>query len=145
MGRPPHRHPQLRRVTRHLPRRRALGAGARAAGRGHAPAPGSACAAGRQPGAALGGLGPDPRGRRATAGYERVALLDGPAGAPVFVERVDATLDVVDRDPLRARSEHFEGLGLLPAHPNWIGQVLADRLEPGRARRIGATASCRRT
>jgi uncharacterized protein len=64
------------------------------------------------------------RGKAGDAGYERVALLDGPAGAPVSVERVDATLDVVDRDPLRARSEHLEKLGLLPAHPNWIGQAL---------------------
>ncbi len=64
------------------------------------------------------------RGKAGDAGQERVALLDGPAGTPVYVERVDATLDVVDRDPLRARSEHFEGLGLLPAHPNWIGQAL---------------------
>jgi hypothetical protein len=65
------------------------------------------------------------RGKPGDAGYERVALLDGTAGTPVYVERVDATLDVVDRDPLRARSEHFEKLGLLPAHPNWIGQALA--------------------
>jgi hypothetical protein len=57
-------------------------------------------------------------------GFERVAQLDAPVPAPVFVERVDATLDVVDADPLRARSEHWEGLGLLPAHPSWIGQVL---------------------
>jgi hypothetical protein len=64
------------------------------------------------------------RGKAGDAGYELVALLDGPAGAPVYAERVDATLDVVDRDPLRARSEHFEGLGLLPAHPNWIGQAV---------------------
>lgn len=64
------------------------------------------------------------RGKAGTRGYERVALLDGPVAAPAYVERVDATLDVVDGDPVRVRRERFEGLGLLPAHPNWIGQVL---------------------
>ena len=66
------------------------------------------------------------RGMAGAVGFERVAQLDSPVPAPVFVERVDATLDVTDADPLRARSEHFEGLGLLPAHPSWIGQVLQD-------------------
>jgi uncharacterized protein len=66
------------------------------------------------------------RGMAGAAGFERVAQLDSPVPAPVFVERVDATLDVTDADPLRARSERFEGLGLLPAHPSWIGQVLQD-------------------
>ena len=64
------------------------------------------------------------RGIAGAVGFEWVAQLDAPVPAPVFVERIDATLDVVDADPLRARSEHFEGLGLLPAHPSWIGQVL---------------------
>lgn len=64
------------------------------------------------------------RGAAGAVGFERVAQLDTPVPAPVFVERIDVTLDVVDADPLRARSEHFEGLGLLPAHPSWIGQVL---------------------
>jgi Bacteriophage tail sheath protein len=66
------------------------------------------------------------RGKAGSTGYERAALLDGPvAVAPAYVERVDAVLDVVDRDPVRTRAEHFDGLGLLPAHPNWIGQALA--------------------
>jgi hypothetical protein len=64
------------------------------------------------------------RGMAGAIGLERVAQLDAPVPAPVYVERIDATLDVADADPLRARSEHFEGLGLLPAHPSWIGQVL---------------------
>ena len=64
------------------------------------------------------------RGRPGNPGYERVALLDGPVAAPAYVERVDAALSVVDRDPVRARNEHFDGLGLLPAHPNWIGRAL---------------------
>jgi hypothetical protein len=64
------------------------------------------------------------RGKAGARGYERVALLDGSVAAPAYVERLDATLDVVDQDPVRVRRERFEGLGLLPAHPNWIGQVL---------------------
>jgi hypothetical protein len=66
------------------------------------------------------------RGTAGAAGFERVAQLDAPVPAPVFAEKIEATLDVADGDPLRARSEHFEGLGLLPAHPRWIGQVLQD-------------------
>ena len=66
------------------------------------------------------------RGRAGAVGFERVAQLNAPVPAPVFVERIDATLDVVDRDPLRARGEHFDGLGLLPAHPRWIAAVLRD-------------------
>ncbi len=93
------------------------------------------------------------RGVAGAVGFERVAQLDAPVPAPVFVERVDATLDVVDVDPLRARSEHFEGLGLLPAHPSWIGQVLqngsnlveltgsADGIVPGDVTLAPLTAS----
>jgi hypothetical protein len=57
-------------------------------------------------------------------GSVQVATLDSPVTAPVLVERVDAALQVVDRDPLRARREQYGGLGLLPSHPNWIGRAL---------------------
>jgi phage tail sheath protein FI len=65
------------------------------------------------------------RGKAGSTGYERVASLDGPVAAPAYVERVDAVLDVVDHDLVRVRTEQFDGLGLLPTHPNWIGDVLA--------------------
>jgi phage tail sheath protein FI len=65
------------------------------------------------------------RGKAGSAAYERVALLNGPVAAPVYVERIDAVLDVVDQDPVLVRTEQFSGLGLLPDHPNWIGNVLA--------------------
>ena len=68
------------------------------------------------------------RGRLDGVGYERVALLDGPVTGQVHMaDRVDGVLDVVDQDPLRTRREHFEGLGLLPGHPAWLGDVLAAR------------------
>jgi uncharacterized protein len=66
-------------------------------------------------------------GRGDGPGSDWVAHLDGPAGAPVLVDRVDGVLDVIDRDPRRSRREHFEGLGFWPAHPNWIGDVVSRR------------------
>ena len=63
------------------------------------------------------------RGAAGAAGFERVAQLDAGPGAGIRRAGRRRTRRR-RRDPLRARSEHFEGLGLLPAHPNWIGQVL---------------------
>ncbi len=86
-------------------------------------------------------------GRRDGPGPDWVAQLDGPAGAPVLVDRVDGVLDVVDRDPLRrSRREHFEGLGFWPAHPSWIvADVVSPAVQPGGAERRRRPGSCSAT
>ena len=86
------------------------------------------------------------RGRPGTPAYERVALLDGPvaaAGCPSSSSTRRWTSSTATR--CGPRNEHLEGLGLLPAHPNWIGRALRRRIEPRRARRRRSTASRRRT
>jgi hypothetical protein len=58
------------------------------------------------------------------------AVLDTPvpapgdqAGEPRF-DILEAELDVVDADPARPRSEHHPALGLAPAHPRWVVDVV---------------------
>jgi uncharacterized protein len=66
------------------------------------------------------------RGRAASAVSDRVAALDQPVlFAPVTIEHVSAELEVVDLDPSRRRRERFDGLGLQPTHPRFLGDVLA--------------------
>jgi hypothetical protein len=77
-------------------------------------------------------------GRSTGAGDDLVAALDRPveAGPAPLVEVVDAELTVIDTDPVRPRREVFTGLGLHPAHPAYLvdvvraGSQLVDVLEP---------------
>lgn len=63
---------------------------------------------------------------RDSTGWERLAILDAPVTGPFErAEEVTATLDVVDGDPARARSERFTGLGLTADHPRWLGALLS--------------------
>lgn len=65
---------------------------------------------------------PARRGR----GWERLALLDVPVTGPLErAEEVTGVLDVADGDPVRARAERFNGLGLTAEHPCWLGGLLS--------------------
>ncbi|MGW3668113.1 hypothetical protein [Streptomyces sp. NPDC005141] len=67
------------------------------------------------------------RHARRGAGWERLAFLDAPVTGPLNrAEEVTGVLEVVDGDPLRARSERFTGLGLTAEHPRWLGTVLCE-------------------
>ena len=65
------------------------------------------------------------RGAAGAAGRDRVAQLDGPAGAAA--DRVDGVLDVIDHDPLRTRREHFDGLGPAGRAPELAGRRAGER------------------
>jgi uncharacterized protein len=65
-------------------------------------------------------------GRRADPGYDVVAALDRPApvtAASTF-EVVEAELAIDDQDPVRPRQERHTALGLGPAHPRFLADVL---------------------
>ena len=65
--------------------------------------------------------------RAGTGGWDRSVTFDRPVTGPVgTADVITATLEVVDADPDRARTERFAGLGLLDSHPRWVGRVLAD-------------------
>lgn len=65
------------------------------------------------------------RGRVAAPLADRVAALDQPVFfAAVTIEHVEAELEIVDLDPSRRRHERFTGLGLQPAHPRYLADVL---------------------
>lgn len=66
-------------------------------------------------------------GRRADPGYDVVATLDRPVPmttASTF-EVVEAELTVSDKNPARLRQERHTALGLSPAHPRFLADVLA--------------------
>jgi len=51
-------------------------------------------------------------------------LDDGVPGNLTAIELVEGVLDVADGDPAMARAERFDHLGLMPAHPRWLGDVV---------------------
>ncbi|MET7970990.1 phage tail sheath subtilisin-like domain-containing protein [Micromonospora sp. NPDC005305] len=65
-------------------------------------------------------------GRRGDPRHDLVAVLDRPVvmAGPAVVELVTAQLLVTDEDPARLRQEHFPGLGLHPAHPRFLPDVV---------------------
>jgi hypothetical protein len=61
------------------------------------------------------------------AGFERVATFaQATASAPVGVEIIEATLEVLDGDPLFSRREVHDRLGLSSEHPRWIATVVCN-------------------
>lgn len=65
-------------------------------------------------------------GRPDDPGHDLVAVLDRPVvtAGPAAFELVTADLVVTDEDPARMRQEHFAGLGLHPAHPRFLPDVV---------------------
>jgi uncharacterized protein len=68
-------------------------------------------------------------GRRDGAGSDLVAELDRAVvtAATTATELVEAELTVLDPDPERLRRERFTGLGVRPAHPRYLADVLRRR------------------
>ncbi|WP_214407526.1 phage tail sheath subtilisin-like domain-containing protein [Pseudonocardia lacus] len=68
-------------------------------------------------------------GRRGGVGSDLVATLDRAVvtGADTVTELVEGELTVVDTDPERPRRERFTGLGMRPAHPRYLADVLRRR------------------
>lgn len=66
-------------------------------------------------------------GRAADPGYDVIATLDRPAlmTADSTFEVVEAELAIDDKDPARLRQERHAALGLSPAHPRFLADVLA--------------------
>jgi len=62
------------------------------------------------------------------SGRERVATLAGGPlnGPPALVEVVEGIVDLEDGDPLFARRERHEHLGLSFGHPRWAATVLCN-------------------
>jgi hypothetical protein len=69
-------------------------------------------------------------GRSGAVGHDLVAAFDRtvvppePGDPGPVVELVEAELTVTDRDPERPRRERFTGLGMRPAHPRFLLDVL---------------------
>lgn len=66
-------------------------------------------------------LRPDPQGPA-----QRLHLILDTAlpGAPILVELVELSLEVVDPDPALPRIETLDAIGLRPDHPRWLARVL---------------------
>jgi hypothetical protein len=65
------------------------------------------------------------RGRVDSTEVDLYVILDTPAGFPVVrAEEVTTRLDVTDDDPTRRRQERHDDLGLQPAHPRFLADVV---------------------